>query len=97
MATTQELQQISLYNAVRNGEYWTQTELDSLFTAFDLGASLSDIAYELKRSYYGVATMHSMGKREASAYIERQSAARVSKNREEASYTFLEYNEDWDL
>lgn len=93
MATTQELQAESLLNATRNGEYWTQTEVDALFEAFEAGASLSDIAGDLNRSYYGVASMHSLGKREAKVFVERQ----FTSAPKEEGYTFLEYNEDWDL
>lgn len=72
-------------NASKRGDVWTQKELNTLFDCFDEGASLEEIAYKLNRTYSGVSSMHSLGRREASKSIRNNKPAKVEKG-----YTSLE-------
>jgi hypothetical protein len=65
-------QEKSLATADKNGEYWSQREIDTLFQLFDEGFSLLQIAEGLERTYYSVTSMHHLGKKEATNLIYRQ-------------------------
>lgn len=69
---TKEAQEKSIPTAKKNGEYWSQREIDTLFQLFDEGFSLSQIAEGLKRTYYGTSGMHSMGKKAATKFVSAQ-------------------------
>jgi hypothetical protein len=66
MASSHEAQELSLATARKNGDYWSQREIDTLFQLFDAGFSLLQIAEGLERTYYSVTSMHHLGKKEAS-------------------------------
>lgn len=59
----------TLATATKNGEYWTQADLNALFDLFDKGFKLEEIAEALKRTYYSVTGMHRMGPKNASEYV----------------------------
>lgn len=63
--SSREAQEASLLTARKNGDYWSQREIDTLFQLFDEGFSLLQIAEGLERTYYSVTSMHHLGKKEA--------------------------------
>lgn len=69
---TKEAQEKSIPTADKNGEWWSQREIDTLFQLYDEKFSLSQIAEGLKRTYYATASMHRMGKKEAKKFVSAQ-------------------------
>lgn len=79
MTHNAKYQEASLETANKNGEYWSQREIDTLFQLFDEGFSLLQIAEGLERTYYSVTSMHHLGKKEATNLVSsyKSSAKRV--------------------
>ena len=76
---SREAQELSLQTARKNGEYWTQWEIDTLFQLFDEGFSLLQIAEGLERTYYSVTSMHHLGKKEATNLVGRTYSKAAAK------------------
>lgn len=69
MSHNAKYQEASLATANKNGDYWSQREIDTLFQLFDKGFTLLQIAEGLERTYYGVTKMHELGKKEATNLV----------------------------
>lgn len=69
---TKEAQERTLATADKNGEWWSQREIDTLFSLFEEGFTLEQIAEGLGRTYYATSGMHRMGKVAAKKFVRGQ-------------------------
>lgn len=92
------LQENTLATATNGGLYWSQGELNSLFSLFDEGHSLSDIAIGLKRTYYAVSKMHELGLKEATSLVDNYRVASKPAKRVlpyDLPSTNMDLGDDW--